>query len=562
MLAAGRLWDEAKNVARARRASRRGSPWPVDVAGAGDAPGGAASRRVARCSARSRARARALAGRARDLRAARALRAVRAVGARGGARRLRARARRHPEPARGLGRRGALRRRPTTTRRSRAALRRADRRPGAPRASSRAARATRALALHAERDGRRRTSTLYARVVAPRTRRRRSRMRVVALLPLAGLRLEPRQRALPARRRHASCSRAATTCASTSRATAGAARTSSPSTASAPLAELRARLSRSCAARCYDLDDARPRRGARRRRPRARARVERPRAGARASAQHRARGGALPRCSSTTRTTASVTDAGRDGALRPVGTTTACSPSASVIRDLYLRARLGARAPGPGTRRPTRASSARCRGRAARATSSGSATGATTSARAELHEFLLEPVRALGLHGARLRRALPATRRARALAARRHRVRAAGCRTTACPRSFARYRVTVHVPRRPYVAGAARHPDDPRRSRRWPAASRWSRAPWDDAEGLFTPGRGLPRRARRRARCSAHLRDVLADRELRARARRARAARRSSRATPAPTASTSCSRSRASSASTAPAIRCSARAPS
>ena len=95
----------------------------------------------------------------------------------------------------------------------------------------------------------------------------------------------------------------------------------------------------------------------------------------------------------------------------------------------------GRRARGPGTRRPTRASSARCRRERATATSSGSATGATASARAELHEFLLEPVRALGLRGLGHGVRYPTTARARARARRRSRYARLARRTTACPRS-------------------------------------------------------------------------------------------------------------------------------
>ena len=116
VLAAGRLWDEAKNIAALDRAAARLSRacrWPVLRRGRPrarrrrrrDCPG------MCGCSAARRgARWRDAYARGLDLRAAGALRAVRAGGARSGAGGLRAGARRHPEPARALGRRRAVRR--------------------------------------------------------------------------------------------------------------------------------------------------------------------------------------------------------------------------------------------------------------------------------------------------------------------------------------------------------------------------------------------------------------------------------------------------------------------
>ena len=189
-------------------------------------------------------------------------------------------------------------------------------------------------------------------------------------------------------------------------------------------------------------------------------------------------------CSSTTPTTAAVTDAARDGRLRPVATTTACSRSASVIRDLYLARGWAQRAWTWHEAADTRVFRPHRRTRRAQATSSGSATGATTSAPRELREFLIEPVARARPHGARPRRALSRAGARRRSRARGHRVRrlAAQLEVPRGLRPLPRHRARAAAPVR---RGAARHPDDPRRSRRWPAASRWSRAPWDDAEGLF-----------------------------------------------------------------------------
>ena len=73
------------------------------------------------------------------------------------------------------------------------------------------------------------------------------------------------------------------------------------------------------------------------------------------------------------------------------------------------------------------------------------------------------------------------------------------------PEVFARFRVTVHVPRRPYVEALPGIPTI-RVFEALACGIPLVCAPWDDAEGLFTPGRRLPGRARRRQRCSSHLR--------------------------------------------------------
>jgi spore maturation protein CgeB len=104
---------------------------------------------------------------------------------------------------------------------------------------------------------------------------------------------------------------------------------------------------------------------------------------------------------------------------------------------------------------------------------------------AELHEFLLEPVQALGLkariHGVRYpQEALQA-------------LQAAGITyggwlpNYEAPQVFARYRVTVHVPRRPYVRALPGIPTI-RVFEALACGIPLISAPWDDCEGLFEPG--------------------------------------------------------------------------
>ena len=211
-----------------------------------------------------RALDRALARRRRSSRRPRATSRSGSPPSRPALRRLRARARRHPEPARGLGRRGALRRRRTTTARSRRRSARSIDDAGAS-ARARAARAAARRVLHGRADGRRRTSTPTT-AASPRHRRGGGADEVRLLLPLAGLRLEPRQRAFPARRRHASCSRAGTTCGSSSRRTAGAATNLVARARRARRSTSSRRAFPELASSALRPGDARPRRGARRRR--------------------------------------------------------------------------------------------------------------------------------------------------------------------------------------------------------------------------------------------------------------------------------------------------------
>lgn len=104
---------------------------------------------------------------------------------------------------------------------------------------------------------------------------------------------------------------------------------------------------------------------------------------------------------------------------------------------------------------------------------------------AELHEFLLTPSRDLGLtghvHGVRY----PAEGVAAVATAG---LQFAGRIPNHCvPRTFARHRVTVHVPRRPYVAALPGIPTI-RVFEALACGIPLVCAPWHDAEGLFRPG--------------------------------------------------------------------------
>jgi spore maturation protein CgeB len=104
---------------------------------------------------------------------------------------------------------------------------------------------------------------------------------------------------------------------------------------------------------------------------------------------------------------------------------------------------------------------------------------------AELHRFLIEPARSLGLrgrvHGVRYpdhaRRALAGAGLAYRGWLPNHDV----------PRVFARHRVTVHVPRRPYVEALPGIPTI-RPFEALACGIPLVCSPWHDAEGLFAPG--------------------------------------------------------------------------
>ena len=139
---------------------------------------------------------------------------------------------------------------------------------------------------------------------------------------------------------------------------------------------------------------------------------------------------------------------------------------------------------------------------------------------AELRRFLLEPARRLRLsgtiHGVRYpKTGLTAVARSGLeyggwLA--NHRV----------PEAFARHRVTVHVPRRPYMEALPGIPTI-RPFEALACGIPLVTAPWEDAEGLFTPGEDYLV-ARNGSEVERHVRDLLEDpalgRELARRGRR------------------------------------------
>jgi spore maturation protein CgeB len=104
---------------------------------------------------------------------------------------------------------------------------------------------------------------------------------------------------------------------------------------------------------------------------------------------------------------------------------------------------------------------------------------------AELREFLVEPVKRLGLaarvHGVRY----PA--HARALLAGAGIAYAGWLPNYEAPRVFARFALTVHVPRRPYVESLPGIPTI-RVFEALACGIPLVCSPWEDAEGLFTPG--------------------------------------------------------------------------
>lgn len=129
---------------------------------------------------------------------------------------------------------------------------------------------------------------------------------------------------------------------------------------------------------------------------------------------------------------------------------------------------------------------------------------------AELHEFLFEPVRSLGLrariHGVRYPDDAVRT------------LEAAGIDyggwlpNFRAPQVFAQHRVTVHVPRRPYVRSLPGVPTI-RPFEAMACGIPLVCAPWDDCEGLFRAGTDYLL-AEDGARMRSHIRDILHDDSL------------------------------------------------
>jgi spore maturation protein CgeB len=128
----------------------------------------------------------------------------------------------------------------------------------------------------------------------------------------------------------------------------------------------------------------------------------------------------------------------------------------------------------------------------------------------ELHRFLMQPARALGLRGTVHGVRYPGT----ALTA----LREAGLDyrgwipNARVPEAFARHRVTLHIPRRPYVEALPGIPTI-RVFEALACGIPLICAPWEDAEGLFRPGTDYLV-ACDGAEMQARLRDVLHDAAL------------------------------------------------
>jgi spore maturation protein CgeB len=129
---------------------------------------------------------------------------------------------------------------------------------------------------------------------------------------------------------------------------------------------------------------------------------------------------------------------------------------------------------------------------------------------AELHEFLLEPVKSLGLKARVYGVRYPGHAKAALAAAN---IDYGGWLPNfEVPQVFARYRVTVHVPRRPYTQALPGIPTI-RPFEALACGIPMISSPWDDVEGLFTPGKDFLV-ARNGGEMRDHLRQVLSDPDL------------------------------------------------
>lgn len=126
---------------------------------------------------------------------------------------------------------------------------------------------------------------------------------------------------------------------------------------------------------------------------------------------------------------------------------------------------------------------------------------------AELSEFLLEPAAALGLDGHVYGVRYPQS--AEAAVARSGLSYEGWVANHRVPEVFARHRVTVHVPRRPYVRALPGVPTI-RMFEALGCGIPLVAAPWDDAEGLFRPGQDYLI-ARDGDEMQRHLKDLVAD---------------------------------------------------
>jgi spore maturation protein CgeB len=128
----------------------------------------------------------------------------------------------------------------------------------------------------------------------------------------------------------------------------------------------------------------------------------------------------------------------------------------------------------------------------------------------ELHEFLLEPVKALRLkarvHGVRY----PA--HAKTALARAGIDYGGWLPNYAVPETFARFKITVHVPRRPYATALPGIPTI-RSFEALACGIPLVTAPWEDTENLFTPGKDFLV-ARNGKEMKRHLKNLLQDQAL------------------------------------------------
>jgi spore maturation protein CgeB len=139
---------------------------------------------------------------------------------------------------------------------------------------------------------------------------------------------------------------------------------------------------------------------------------------------------------------------------------------------------------------------------------------------AELEEFLIAPVEALGLHARVHGVRYPPEALARLARARI--VYGGWLANYLVPDVLARFAATIHIPRRPYVDALPGIPTI-RMFEALACGTPLVSAPWDDSEHLFTPGRDYLV-ARDRREMVTHLADLLRDRDAaRAMARRGRA---------------------------------------
>jgi spore maturation protein CgeB len=128
----------------------------------------------------------------------------------------------------------------------------------------------------------------------------------------------------------------------------------------------------------------------------------------------------------------------------------------------------------------------------------------------ELHEFLIEPAKALGISGCVYGVRYPlAAKRALDEAGLAY---AGWLPNYEAPSVYARFRATLHVPRRPYVRALPGIPTI-RVFEALACGIPLICAPWDDAEHLFSPGDDYLI-ARDGKQMEQHLRAVLSDREL------------------------------------------------